>query len=346
MSIKIILHVGTEKTGSTSIQHMLFNNKKALKDQGFLFSEHLGYPCNFHLTACALQEYPLHPLRQLLGLHDDKQFRSFRKKTLNLLKTEISQSDCHTLIISDEHINMHLLKNGALETYKDFLDEQGSVEKVILYLRRQDEFRLSLFSEAVKAGNIRGFDADNPMLPFKVIPDRFNYLKIIDRLSDMFGRDRLNLRIFRRDELADGNVVKDFILQSGLPALHLDLSGLHSNPSLDGRIVRGLIEMTRILQSCDDSNADHIRQFLLNCTQAVFKGPGANISYEQRLEFNAPFKDMDDRIKTLYFPDRQAPLFAPISKRACNKDTPFYPEGSLNVKDILTQIAQELKNDC
>jgi len=58
MRPKIILRVGTEKTGTTSIQTLLNGSYNELLKSGVLFPRSIGSPCHINLTACALEKKP------------------------------------------------------------------------------------------------------------------------------------------------------------------------------------------------------------------------------------------------------------------------------------------------
>lgn len=337
MTLKVILHVGTEKTGSTSIQRTLHNNIERLAQQGYLVPQTLGHPCHIHLTGCALESEPAHPIRNLLNINDPAAFDKFRRKTLKAFKKEISKGNYHTILISDEHINMHLIKPGLMESYKDSFDEIGEVSKVLIYLRRQDAFRLSLFSEAVKAGNMTGFDADNPLIPFKVIPNRFNYIRILSRLAESFGQDVLTPRLFRRDELVGGDAILDYLDQIGVDPDSLDLLNVASNPSLDAKVIWAMAKMGQTLKAGGPEN-EQIRRNMLARIQKTFTGKAPKMRAQHHSEFLARFGAMNKEIKETYFPERQFPLFKPIEKDVEDGTVSYYPECSYSIQELTHEL--------
>ena len=66
---RAILHIGTEKTGTTSIQNFLYSNRIKLGAQGILFSETAGYLSNQNLVVYAKKapEPDLAPRRWMLA---------------------------------------------------------------------------------------------------------------------------------------------------------------------------------------------------------------------------------------------------------------------------------------
>jgi len=55
---KAVLHIGTEKTGTTSIQRFLFDNLRVLRNQGFLFPSSCDFLNNRNLVIYAKENIP------------------------------------------------------------------------------------------------------------------------------------------------------------------------------------------------------------------------------------------------------------------------------------------------
>ena len=55
--MKLILHIGMEKTGTTSLQQWLFQNKILLSNNGFGISEILGEGNNRKLPSYFIDDY-------------------------------------------------------------------------------------------------------------------------------------------------------------------------------------------------------------------------------------------------------------------------------------------------
>ena len=152
------------------IQKMLQGSYDLLLETGVLFPKSIGLPCNIKLTACALEDQPNHPIRGLLGLKEEDVYARYVEETKRALRKEIKRTSPSVIIISDEHINAHLSSVKSLLLYKSICEEYGNIVSVIIYLRRQDEFRISLFSEAVRSGNLTNFDLDDILPVFDSIP--------------------------------------------------------------------------------------------------------------------------------------------------------------------------------
>lgn len=337
MKPNIILHVGTEKTGSTSIQQSFASNQSYLKDRQIFYPSNLGATCHLKLTACALKGAPNHPIRKMFNLNDDASFEDFRESTLRELSSEIEASNYETLIFSDEHINCHLVRPGLLENYFESLELFGTVSKVIIYLRRQDLFRISLFSESIKAGNITSFMPDNPLIPFKVIPDRFNYLKILNRLSQVFGTKKLEVVLFQKNDLYNNNVVDDFIKRIDLDLIFPEPSEISSNTSLDARIMHPLSVMLHHHKDNNIHVKPEIHNTVMRHLQTHFKGRGARMHPEVHAKFLDVFSTMNETIRNIYFDDKPDSLFDPIDHLPYEDGT-YYPDCSMSFTDLIYNL--------
>lgn len=329
---KIILHVGCEKTGSTSIQHALGESYDALLKEGVLFPRTLGFPPHVHLTACALNEKPNHPIRTSLGLHEDGAFNQFVSRTKINLAKEIEETKPSTIIISDEHINVHLNNRSLLNSYKELCEDFGEIGTVYIYFRRQDEFRLSLFSEAVKLGYTGNFDPLHPLPTFKNIPYRFNYYQIMNNLSDVFGAEKVCPAIFDREKFKDGDVVSDFMTKVGLEKIEgFNANRRFENTSIDATVIMRLAIITRYLDRFNSPKLKENREKILAFCQTSFTGRSIVLRDEVHEEFMAQFANINDALRKKYFDSlgKDESMF-PARKVKHYQPSEYYPDCTLS----------------
>ena len=297
--MNIILHVGTEKTGSTAIQSVLKESYAEMVSRGYLFPKNIGEPCHIKLTACALGCLPNSPIRKLLKIEEENEFKRFKEKTRESLRYEIEKTKPHTLVISDEHINVHLAGVGLLSEYKKLLEEFGTVVAVLIYLRRQDSFRLSLFAEAVKNGNLSHFDIDNLLPVFDRVPPRFDYLNILKNLEKVFGKACLVPKVFERSMFPGRNVVNDFIDVCKLPLSHCSPDRNDENTSIDGRVIRHLAKVSSFIQKAGLSNK--LRNSIIRRISGLFDGPPIVLDSHVHQSYMRQFEEQNRQIKKRYF---------------------------------------------
>lgn len=303
MKPDIILHVGTEKTGSTSIQSLLSASYDTLVKSGVLFPKSIGSPCHINLTACALGNEPQSPIRALLGLQDQGSFDNYVQATKKSLKEEIEKTSPSTLVISDEHINAHLSSVEKLKVFKTLCNEFGEIKAVIIYLRKQDELRLSLFSEAVKSGNLSSFDIINPLSVFNTNPYRFRYKVILDYLEEVFGAEKITPRVYDRSTLLDGNVVVDFLDVADIKINLREISVNEKNKSIDATVIQHLGEISSKLKEVNQGWSEKLRRIIINNCSRIFPGPGPVMDKGTHKRFMAQFDAENREVKKKYFSD-------------------------------------------
>lgn len=185
----ILIHVGTYKTASSSIQNLLYHNRAILKSSGIL------YP----LTGLIKSEEIGYRHRQLITdymTHKDKKY------VPDALYTEIKESNCQTVIMSCEAWShpAHLAHLGGMVT--DLHGEFGTVSG-IAYFRNLVDYQVSHYREfCLRNGNKATYRdyIKNPM-------GMFDYLHLAKQYRSIFGY-QINFVQFKPKDI---DPVTDFI---------------------------------------------------------------------------------------------------------------------------------------
>ena len=193
MKDKIIyVHIGTPKTGSTSIQYFLWNNYEVLRKNGVLFPK-----------SCLTQtsSYGNRSAAHSTFLHD------FDKACKNL-KQEITVSkNIHTVLLSCEQFGprIRFISDLSKQLFKN------NVIKIIIYLRRQDKYLESLYKEAV-AGTFARFAEDFTTYYYTHTEAmRPDYYQLLQPWADCFGHENIIVRPFEKKQFYGGNLIRDFL---------------------------------------------------------------------------------------------------------------------------------------
>lgn len=232
--MKLVLHIGTEKTGTTSIQGWLETNRAALSRQRVFLSEVLDRPSNRAL-AHAFQDGVDHYFLPM-GITTLDEVGAFRERLQKDLASEVEAAakGHDRMVISSEQLQSRLLGAQEVERLAGFLREVFSEVTVVCYLRHQLEMRRSFYSTLVRMGHtgaLEDFDADIDEAALY-----YNHLALVQRWEDAFGRDHLLLREYARTKLNDGDVVRDFVA-CALP--DLDPAGLNHSRSAENSALSG-----------------------------------------------------------------------------------------------------------
>ena len=209
MKRKLYLHIGCEKTGTTSIQDCLYINRDNLKKYGYYFLQSMGPKNNRKLTCYSIKEKVDDALYQNL-LNKFSNNENIKKHIEEELEKEILNLDnsIENVLISSEHFSSRLFLEEELLSLKNLLDRFFEEITIICYFREQSKACQSLFSTGIKSGSSKSFDFYvkdcNPKNSY------YNYLNMARIWSNVFGRSNLNLRIFERKNFKDGSVLNDF----------------------------------------------------------------------------------------------------------------------------------------
>jgi hypothetical protein len=205
MTRNIFLHIGTEKTGTKTIQEFCSRNRDKLEIQELIYPR-LGFADSAHFSLVA----PLHPLdnngRPLeFGTTECGSFDEEWGALAKLLRRQCDKD----VLISAEHFSSRLKERGIakIAEFFDSVNERDAV-RVVVFLRRHDELVTSTFSTMVRYGAIQSFEETYA----QAFEDRwrYDYAFLLDAWARFFGRDNLVVRVFE-PEAMPGGLVKSFL---------------------------------------------------------------------------------------------------------------------------------------
>ena len=154
---------------------------------------------------------------------------------------QVEDASCHTAIVSDEHLSVHADTPTALARVAQFLRVDPAQVVPVIYFRRQDRLLESMMSEALKALQTRVYDFDAPGANVALRAIRFDYMKIIDNLSEAFGGGNIRARAFGA---SNPDILDCFAETTGIPLVNPG-ARTRENPSLPQRIMAPLWNLSR-----------------------------------------------------------------------------------------------------
>lgn len=233
--MKCILHIGTEKTGTTLIQNWLYENEKALSVQGVGLSKTVSYPNNRKLVAYFQDDFDdyMHENMVFNSQQRDEFFAGFEDAFLAEL-TALSH-DHHTVLFSSEHFHSRLKTVEQIERVKKVLDRKFSDVKILCYFREQSKVRTSLYSTGIKLHSPKKIH----VFQYDVGPGHhyYDYMEFFSKWSKVFGKENLVPRIYDRDTMQKGDIRFDFVAQMlpGLDPKQLSFDVVPANESLTAK---------------------------------------------------------------------------------------------------------------
>lgn len=218
---KVILHIGTHKTGSTSLQNSFWTNSDLLAGQGVHYPRLPGSTGHHGMVL------------DWAGRPDSYALPQGALGTLGALAEQHAQQD-HILFLSSEEF----ARDDALQRMVDIRDTLAAFDdiQVVCVLRTQWEFLQSVYPEVSKI--------QNPGEPEHLVTEVletgahnglwFDYNRLLDRLEEVFLPEQIQLLDFDSCRRKEGGVVGAVLDLIGAP-LHVHqlkpVDGGWSNPS-------------------------------------------------------------------------------------------------------------------
>ncbi|MCB1129879.1 MAG: hypothetical protein KDN05_02045 [Verrucomicrobiae bacterium] len=211
--MKIIAHIGTPKTGTTSIQQVLNANRDHLHSFGYHYLASMGVSNHVAFPRCFYSKFrPTDEYCRIRRITTPAEFEEHRAAKLRELEDELASlpAGTHTVVTSCEHFYSRLNTAEEIAALAGFLDRHFSHVEIVVYLRNQPELLTSLYSTVLKAdGEISGLHEFTGKVCRESNP-YFNFHLGLGRWRDQFGDDALSARLFARDEFIDGDLLSDF----------------------------------------------------------------------------------------------------------------------------------------
>lgn len=235
--MNLLLHIGTHKTGTTSLQHFLTLNRDVLRAHGYFYPENKDSAYVFNFLASNLAH------------GKEAQTRDFMAKA----QQEAREDDCHTVVISAESfyamtaffVDIQGLGRGDYWEHEARLvramrEACGGYDKIsiVCYVRPQDEFSFSLYNQFVK--NSQGI-YDDYKTAMEKIRNVFDYEQHIRIWGREFPQAKISVKNYtaHKDDL-----IEDFCTSFLNEALYrvADKKEFQSNT----RLSRDVLEFKRI----------------------------------------------------------------------------------------------------
>jgi hypothetical protein len=317
---KCVLHIGTEKTGTTSLQKMLLLNHEALLEQGFFVPRSLSPYAKLlnheRLTTFSLADNKFNDdVRRSAGVTDTDSLERHRAKVIADFDKELNNlpDEPHTLLLSNEHLSSRLTSTDEIEILKTTLERYVEKIEILVYLRPQFSLALSGYNQAIKAGHhsVSVLPSFEPtQLPAKHWANRyyFDYLKILTNWETVFGVENIHPRLFTLRDLVEADIIADYASFIGLDLHHLVVPS-RENETLSPLALRLLEVINRRTSDSGSPMNPETRAKLVEALASV-KGVSSSLATKDEiLEFQKHFFSQNDVLRAKWFPLRST-LFA------------------------------------
>lgn len=210
------IHIGTHKTGTTSIQMTLGDNTETLDISGYI--------------------YPRAGRSENSGGHHNIAFELFDRDrfkaefgTIDELLSEMKSSSKNAIISSEEFLHAIHYERGAFQRFIDKIADSYQNIIIVIYLRRQTDFLKSNYFECLKNGLSMTFeDYVTGRLDSDLDEFPLDYARLIFQINQLTG---IELVVRSYDAVRSRGLLSDFFGMLGISSDHLQF-GVRLNVEL------------------------------------------------------------------------------------------------------------------
>jgi hypothetical protein len=306
---KIYLHIGTEKTGTTTIQSFLSKNIARLNEQDFYIPEFLG-ESHRKITGIAFNSSSSDDLfitecnNSKDIIEKEEKIQSWR----NEFQAVAKESQFSNWIISSEFMQSRLRSKDELLFLKNFLGEFFDEIDVILYIRNQINSAASLWSTAVRSGETW------LKLPYPgEVSYAFDHQKTINLWSSVLN-EKIDVRIFEPEEFIGEDLISDFCNAANIKLDDKFELPIIQNESLP---IQGIIALAHIneyvpyiINNGINPSRNNIDIFIKEHFE-LSKFPNDKFTKEDVYIYEEYYKDSNEWVRKNFFPNKDF-LFNPV----------------------------------
>jgi len=298
MTRTAILQIGTEKTGSTTLQTFLAANRVRLAERGYRYPRFCGEFNHTGLAAYAMDADREEPLRHPFGGHGPETVRGMRESLH--AKAELELSDGMNAILCNEHCHSRLVSRTEVERLRDFLGGFFDEIRISVYLRRQDQMALSLYSTVLKSGG-----TPETLLPRPSADDPYyNYDRFLSLWEEVFGPENVKVRLFERAALTGGSIVQDFLTAWSLGSATDYVAVADQNGSIAAEAQDFLRAINPHLSLPGKAPDDRLRGPVITALERLFPGRGPRPARDCARAFYDVFRASNAAVAERHFPGR------------------------------------------
>jgi len=243
MKKTVYIHIGTHKTGTTSIQKFSVENSTKLFELGIYYPT-ISRPminnisAGHHLLPWYIFNHPVPG--SFYGEYNEK-----RESLFPSLIEGIKSSACDHILLSSEEFD-RLSKEDINRLSEYFTDFNV---KIIAYLRRKDSYMESMYQTDV----LHNVEYNSFAEYMKIMPTPQNYYKFIKKWQDVFGLENVQVNFYCKKALKSNDIVVDFYSRLGLDVENMIKKDetKEINASVPFQYV-GLIAMVRRMKVSDE----------------------------------------------------------------------------------------------
>lgn len=306
----LYLHIGTPKTATSSIQRFCVKNRKVLQSKGYC------YPRAIRDYDTASRNRNAHFMIGRIRCKGDRDVPNAEERRVfaeGMEHVHACFEEFDNVIMSDEGL---WLASGPARSrpnlwkdLKEDADQYGYRIKLIVYLRRQDQFLSSRYNQRVKNSGLTQTWEEHVKRAPKALGDVLDYASKLSNMAEVFGRENICVRRFDRAEFYGGSIYADFFQFLGL-----EITDEYQELEEDANLAFGgnTFEIMRVINTIpefDESNRAYMRYLLKQCAaESGNRYKHTMFSKEEAEAFLLDYREGNRQIAEDYIGDGR-PLF-------------------------------------
>ena len=287
--MKLLLHIGTEKTATTTLQRYFYENRVNYNKSGTHIITSLGCGNNRALVSVAMNNDRFDDYHTNKNIFSIKDKDVHNKKIMDAFELELTQLDTNIdkVVITSEHFQSRLTSDEEVEKLKSILDKYFDEIFVFVYVRPQIEVIQSLYSTILKSGGVvdfSGFINNNP----NNMKEYYDYEGLLTRWRRSFGKDKITLRVFDKRSFKDGDIISDIC----------DVMSIEKFNTVEHSLNESLIPIAQeVIRQCNTNPTifkKMLREQVLSDNNSY--GKGQTLSANQAKDFQNKFNDANNQL--------------------------------------------------
>lgn len=344
----LYVHIGMAKTGTTALQYFLWENRAVLEAKNYCYPSMKCAYSNMSIVNETRNGHFLVNDTWIDGVmkHDEIDAAMYRTGMDEVVRLFESYDN---IILSDESVWVATYRRRA-SLWEELVadgEKYGFQVKMIVYLRRQDQYIASVYKQKLKQriskSNMETWEEYVTHIPKT---RQLNYYKKLEKIRKVFGKENMIVCRYDRGGFYGGSIYADFLHRIGLEfSDEFQIVQQEANQSLLGNTA----EMKRIINEIpgfDKEDDRFMRTILYEDSELSKKQVVAEVfSKEEAEDFLKKYEQSNEKVAEEYFTDGK-PLFdntvADIPKY--DKNNPYMIEDVLRFAAIgLKYMRKELE---
>lgn len=349
----LYLHIGMPKTGTSSLQLFLMQNPEALAQNNCSYPMMPGrYPM---VSANRNAHFLVGKIMNADGSADMEKTKEIEKQSFELLEQVFQRTD--RVILSDEAI-WNTYKGDhpeCLEKIRAFCERHGIALKLIVYLRRQDQYLESYWKQQIRRKGVTWkWDRMVKQTPRYIVLDYYRHLQV---LAGFAGKENIIVQPYYEENF---DLCSDFLRVLGITDMDafepleskVNLS-LNNNYAEIKRILNGLLSDE---PSRWNREQCWLEKLVVDCSRTEKKQYESSMfSVEERQKFIERFGEINQRIAREYMgqetlfdarPEKELPEWKKDNDLQYEDTILFFGKALLDLKreqDLQRRRLQELE---